>query len=286
MRRRIWAWVLVGILGASGTIGGTSAATSKAPAPDDALIASKVVSRQEVRTISKADEARKVTDLYVKRGGQWIRHTFPLGHFETVDSVTLPDGRALDTTFLVGGGGGNPPETRNLKRIFEKCFEYREIDYFALHCYRAYKPTVRDGSRRYNFRVFFWKGAGNARNERDLERMALGYVLESDTRAHATAEMTGRFQPHETHPEDCRPVNISLGLSYQGAGASVGTEFTRCDTFFGPVPDNYGLKRFIFHWKGEKAGDIVVGMAGGSEFKFVKRNGYSGRRVHNYKADL
>jgi hypothetical protein len=277
----VGAATVTAALGMGGSVGARTA-----PPVDDALIASKIVDLEEVRTISKADEARRVTDLYVKRNGAWIRYTYPLGHLETVDSVTLPNGETIDTSVLGGGGGGSRPETQNLKRVFEKCYEYRKIDYFALHCYRAYKPSVRDGYRRWNFRVFFWKGAGNARNGRDLERMALGFVLESDTAAHATAEMTGRYQPDRTHPDDCQPVNLSLGLSYKGVGASVGTTFTQCDTFFGPVPDNYGLKRFIFHWKGEKPGDVVVGMAGGSEFRFRPRKGYAGRRVHNYKADL
>lgn len=281
MRRRLLPVVLVGIFGTTSLgIAGSSGAQPVAPQTDPALIESRVVGLDQVRTISKADEAHRVTNVYVKRDGRWIRHTFPLGHLETVASVTLPDGSMIDTAFLVGGGGG-APATRNLKKIYEKCYEYRKVDYHGFHCYRAYKPTVRDGSRRYNYRVFFWKGAGNARNERDLERMALGYVLESNA-----AEMTQNYEPQATRPDDCSRVPLTLSLSYKGAGASVGTEFMQCDTFFGPVPDNYGLKRFIFHWKGEKPGDIVVGMAGGAEFKFVKRKGYSGRRVHNYKADL
>lgn len=277
---------LVGALGATSLGIATSSGASPRQPSGSAILATKTVGLEEVRTISKADEARRVTDLYVKRNGTWLRHTFPLGYLETVRSVTLPDGTTIDTTALVIGGGGSQPGTKNLKMIFEKCYEYRKVDYHGLHCYRAYKPSIRDGSRTYNYRVYFWKGAGNARNGRDLERMALGYVLESDTRAHSTAEMTGDREPQATHPSDCNEVPLTLSLSYNGAGASVGTSFTRCDTYFGPVPDNYTLKRSLFHWKGEKPGDIVVGMAGGAEFKFIPGKGYSGRRVHNYKADL
>ncbi len=249
------------------------------------LLATKVVSERAAARIRYRDERRQVTDLFVKEQGVITRYTYPLGYFDTVSSVLLPTGRQVDVS-PARATGGSEPDRRNLKEIFQKCFEYNPIDYHGFHCYRAYKPSVRDGNRSYNYRVFFWKGSGNARNRRDLERMALGLVLKSDTRAHATAQMTGEFQPHETHPSDCRNVNLTLNLAYKGVGASVGTSFKRCDTYFGPVPDNYGLKRFIFHWKGEKPGDVVVGMAGGAEFKFIPNKGYAARRVHNYRSDL
>lgn len=191
--------------------------------------------------------------------------TYPLGYLESSGDRTGP-------------ASGNPSSS-NMTRTQVHCIENTNAYAEGYHCLHIYKPSQPDGSSTYNYRYAWWTGSDHAKCCNDLNEVRNSVWFPSDAPA---AQEVIAWKPNGTaQPTSCNSVTLTLNASRGGVGLSVGSTFTRCQSWYGP--HSVGPRNFSFKWTGEKDNATWIGMGGGLEFRYPQGQGWKLRASTYHK---
>jgi len=205
-----------------------------------------------------------VSNLYIVTNDGVTRYTYP-----------------ADTDLLQGGG--NRPDTSGLKYVKQDCVTLINAHHKdGYHCFNIYKPSERDGSRRYKFRLGFWVGTSAAYDD-DREDFDDWYITkvknrfffscDDPYRCNSDSPQIFEFSPDATHrpPERCETITISISATIpQAGGISASKDVTICSERFGPSSRGTGAHKFHFEWTGKRGHGDFVGAAGGVVYKYTR----------------